>query len=101
MITPNYKNERAKRYLGEGYDTEAAITVMLDTRKTHAPRSFRCSVCGNIVFEYTEPIHILIAGSPEPQLTPTIVQCPHSIRVPKDNGEFVFIKCKTRYYIIK
>lgn len=90
MIEPHYKTKE-----------EAPITVMLDTRATHEPKLFRCSVCGNIVFEYTNPLHVIVAGKAETKLTPTVVQCPHSVRVPKDGGDFVFIKCKTRYYIIK
>lgn len=101
MITPHYKKQRAKKFLGDKYDDESAITLMLDTRTSHEARHFRCCVCGNIVFEYTNPLSIIMAGEPETLKTPTIVQCPHSIRVPKDNGDFVFVKCKTRYYIIK
>lgn len=91
MITPNYISRR-----------EAAITVILDTRETYdKPRHFRCSCCGNIVFEYVRPVHIILAGSSRPVQAPTIVQCPHSIRVPRDDGTFSFVKCKTRYYIIQ
>lgn len=90
MITPNYKSKQ-----------EAAITVILDTRVEHDPVHFRCSLCGNIVFEYTSPLAIISAGTPETLKTPTIVQCPHSLRVPRDDGTFNFIRCKTRYYVIK
>lgn len=90
MISENYKTKE-----------DAEITVVLDTRHAHALKRFRCVVCGNILFEYTEPIHIILAGGPETLKTPTVVQCPHSIKIPKQHGGPVFVRCKTRYFIIK
>lgn len=92
MITPKHRLPQGE---------EAAIVVYLDTRTADGPRHFRCSVCGNIVFEDYPP-YLIMPGTPEKtKQIPTVVQCPHSIRVPKDDGTFVFLKCKTRYYIVK
>lgn len=91
MIDPNYITHQ-----------EAAATIVLDNRSPLGlQRHFRCSVCGNIVFEYSEPLQIIIPGVASPVFTPNVVQCPHSIRVPRAGGDFTFLKCKTRYYIVK
>ena len=81
---------------------KAEITLMLDPRETlMEKRLFRCSVCGNIVLEYENPIAFIVPGHSETLATPAVVQCPHSIRKVKPNGEKVFLRCKTRYYVVK
>ena len=52
------------------------ITVFLTPLKLHEKRNFRCTNCGNIIFQYQSEVGILIDSSTAPQdSNPILIKC--------------------------
>ena len=76
------------------------ITVWLDDDTKEVKKRFRCTVCGQIVFEYYDSVRILIVGAVGYEHAPIVTQCKGKVDI--ETPESMITKtCKTMYYITR
>lgn len=80
-------------------------SIWLDTRRPRLKKTFRCTQCGNIVFQYYDAVNIIIPGEPAdtPDSAPILtIQCRE--RYKEFNpllGIEEYVRCKARYTIYR
>jgi len=75
-----------------------AITVWLSNEpmESRSKKSFRCCVCGHLVFEYYDHVRMIMPGVQGFAKAPVVVQC-HGIL--KEHSEKNTRRCKCKYHI--
>jgi uncharacterized protein with PIN domain len=66
------------------------ISVWLDESEDKTLKKFHCVICGKIVFEYYNPIRIIIPGR-HYKKTPKVIQCNGTVIIDKLSDEVVHI----------
>lgn len=98
---------RPKRSYPTTYDefiTNRTVTVWLDHSQPSKLQPFRCTVCGNIVFEHTGEVVMMVSGHyvtiTETADQPTkIVQCSGTYLKRYENEDVRRRNCHARYQV--